>query len=256
MGCFTYKDSPFFCSDISKEQAESECELYGCNFNQVFFSSRSCTEKEMLQKCNLNVPVVEHFEIIEETTPKIEIPEEETESSFGTAIGIFLFFVAILVFYLFYRKNPEVVKKLFSRRRIPQKQPLNVIKTTPKWFAPTDNKKLNAKKEKWLKKHQHKINEFHRDELLGDFGPKEKSSVTKEFRKLKGLVRTYKRKHKQVEKTGKKEHFAKLDQLSKKIKEKEKIIIENHQNVDPKIIKKHELDKLMKELKNISHGKY
>ncbi len=52
------------------------------------------------------------------------------------------------------------------------------------------------------------------------------------------------------------EQFIKLEQLSKQIKEKEQMIIQAHANVDPKIIKKHELDNLMKDLKELSDGKY
>ena len=256
-GCFTYKDSPFFCSDIQREQAINECQLYGCNVEQTFYSERSCSEPEIFKKCELStiVDIPEELSAVPELIQETEeiLPQEE-ETNPALIIGLIILFVAIFIIYLLYKQNPDYIKTLFQQKKQQQKQPLNVIKEAPKWLILKDNSKLEKQKNRWKKEHKHKINEFHRTELLEEFGPKYQSSVTKEFRKLKGLVRTYKRRKKQVHKSNSKEHFIKLEQLGKKIKEKEQLIIQTHSQVDPQIIKKHDLDNLMKDLKEISKG--
>ena len=256
-GCFTYKDSPFFCSDISREEAVSECQLYGCNLEQSFYSERSCSEKEILQKCELStiVGVPEELPAIPELIQEVDETLPEDEKNSPLIIGLIILFVAIFIIYIIYKQNPDYIKTLFQQKKEPQKQPLNVIQEAPEWLILKDNSKLEKQKNRWKKEHGHKINEFHRNELLEKFGPKYEQSVTKEFRKLKGLVRTYKRRKKQVHKSNSKEHFIKLEQLSKKIKEKEQLIIQTHSQIDPQIIKKHDLDNLMKDLKEISNGK-
>ena len=256
-GCFTYKDSPFFCSDISIEQATNECQLYGCNLEQSFYSERSCSEKEILQKCELStiVGVPEELPAIPELIQEVDETLPEDEANSPLIIGLIILFVAIFIIYIIYKQNPDYIKTLFQQKKEPQKQPLNVIQEAPEWLILKDNSKLEKQKNRWKKEHGHKINEFHRNELLEKFGPKYEQSVTKEFRKLKGLVRTYKRRKKQVHKSNSKEHFIKLEQLSKKIKEKEQLIIQTHSQIDPQIIKKHDLDNLMKDLKEISNGK-
>ncbi len=257
IGCFTYKDSPFFCSDISIEQAETECQLYGCNLEQSFYSGRSCSEKEILQKCELStiIDVPEELPTIPKVVQKVDKENTEEEgANYFLIIGLIILFAAIFIIYFIYKKNPEYLKTLFLPKTQQQNVPLNVIQQAPDWLIPKDEQKLKEQKTRWRKKHQHQINEFHRNELLQEFGPKPEQSVTKEFRKLKGLIRTYKRRKKQNHKSNPREHFVKLEQLGQKIKEKEQSIIQSYVNVDPKIIKKHELDHLMKDLKDISKG--
>ena len=42
-GCFIYKESAMYCQDIDSEQAQQECGNYNdCNFQNVFFSGKSC----------------------------------------------------------------------------------------------------------------------------------------------------------------------------------------------------------------------
>jgi hypothetical protein len=254
-GCFTYKDSPFFCSDISREQAESECQLYGCNLAQSFYPERSCSEPEMLQNCEFStvIDVPEELPVIPELIEETPIKEEKT--NYVLIIGLLIFSISIFVIYTIYKQNPQFINQLFSKKQ-QQNAPLNVIVKTPGWLTPKENSRLKEKKIRWQKKHRHKMNKFQRDEMLQEFGPKYEPSVTKEFRKLKGLVRTYKRRKKQTHKSNPEEHFKKLEQLGKKIKEKEQLIIQTHAQVDPNIIKKHEVDNLMKDLKDISSGKY
>ena len=256
-GCFTYKDSPFFCSDISKEEAINECQLYGCNLEQSFYPQRSCSEKEILQKCELSiiVDVPEELPAIPELVQEVDetLPEEETNSAL--IVGIIILFIAIFIIYILYKQNPDYIKKIFQQKKQQQIPQLNVIQEAPEWLQPKDNSRLEEQKNRWKKEHKQKINEFHRNELLQEFGPKYERSVTKEFRKLKGLVRTYKRRKKQVHKSNPEEHFIKLEQLGKKIKEKEQVLIQSNSKIDPKIIKKHELDNLMEDLKEISNRK-
>lgn len=257
IGCFTYKDSPFFCSDIPREQAINECQLYGCNIGQTFYSERSCSEPEILKKCELStiVDVPEELPVVPELIQEVEetIPEDEG-TNYALGIGIIILFIAIFVIYSIYKKNPNYLQTLLFPKKQRKKTQLNAIKEIPKWLVIKDNSRLEKQKSRWKKKHNHKIKEFHRNEMLQEFGPKPKQSVTREFRKLKGLVRTYKRRKKQIHKSNPEEHFAKLEQLTKEIKEKEQAIIQTYDQVDPKIIKKHELDNLMKDLKEISKG--
>lgn len=51
-GCFTYKDSPFFCSDIQREQAINECQLYGCNVEQTFILKEVVPNQKYLKNAN------------------------------------------------------------------------------------------------------------------------------------------------------------------------------------------------------------
>jgi hypothetical protein len=260
-GCFTYKYSPFFCSDIPREQAANECQLYGCNLKQTFYSERSCSEPDILKKCELStiVDIPEELPAVPELIQELdEELAEETDEKEGTnyalGIGIIILFIALFIIYFIFKQNPDYLKTLFLPKKQHKKPSLNAIQKAPKWLILKDNSRLEKQKSRWKKKHQHKINEFHRSEQLHQFGPLPKQSVTREFRKLKGLVRTYKRRKKQIHKSNPEEHFAKLDQLTKEIKEKEQAIIQTHSQIDPKIIKKHELDNLMKDLKDISKG--
>ena len=118
-GCFTYKDSPFFCSDISREEALSECQLYGCKLEQSFYPQRSCSEKEILQKCELStiVDVPEELPIVPELTQENvdkNLPEEETNSAL--IVGIIILFIIIFIIYILYKQNPDYIKKILLQR--------------------------------------------------------------------------------------------------------------------------------------------
>ena len=262
-GCFTYKGSPFFCSDIPREQALNECELYGCNVDQAFYSERSCSEKEILKHCELStlVDVPEDLptvpEIISELTSGLdENIDGEEGTNYVLVFGFVILIIAALAIYFTYKNNPQYFQKLFFPKQQQKQQPLNVILKVPSWLGSSDDSKLKKQKLRWEKKHHKKVHEFQRDQLLQEFGPRYEQSVTKEFRKLKGLVRTYKHRKKQNHKSNSKEQFAKLEELGKKIKKKEQFVIQAHSQVDPKIIKRYELDNLMKDLKEIYKGKY
>ncbi len=46
--CFLLPDSPLYCVDISPEEAESECAIYGCTAN--YLSDQSCAELDVCQQ--------------------------------------------------------------------------------------------------------------------------------------------------------------------------------------------------------------
>ena len=51
-GCFIYSDSPFYCSDLSTEEAETECLFYeDCILEQFFFLKESCSDKQLFTEC-------------------------------------------------------------------------------------------------------------------------------------------------------------------------------------------------------------
>lgn len=56
-GCFTYKESTFYCSDLSQVQAEEECSLYEkCNLEKNYFPQKSCgsnSNEQQFPQCQL-----------------------------------------------------------------------------------------------------------------------------------------------------------------------------------------------------------
>ncbi|MBI2666183.1 hypothetical protein HYX13_01075 [Candidatus Woesearchaeota archaeon] len=50
-GCFLYPDSPSFCQEISKEQAQEECDFFNrCELKKVFFENQFCSYQKQCQK--------------------------------------------------------------------------------------------------------------------------------------------------------------------------------------------------------------
>ena len=53
-GCFLYSDSPFYCSDLSIEEAETECFFYDdCVLEESFFLEESCNDKQLFTECKV-----------------------------------------------------------------------------------------------------------------------------------------------------------------------------------------------------------
>jgi len=48
--CFTYQDSPFYCTEMSKQDAVNECSLYPGCVNSIFSTPQSCAELPECQK--------------------------------------------------------------------------------------------------------------------------------------------------------------------------------------------------------------
>src|SRR3989344_5064203 len=50
-GCFLYADSPSFCQEISKEQAQEECDFFNrCEIRKVFLENQFCQNQKQCQK--------------------------------------------------------------------------------------------------------------------------------------------------------------------------------------------------------------
>lgn len=254
MGCFTNSDSPYYCSDISREIAQEECSLYNCELEKSFFSSKSCSSEEMLNECGII-----DFQNKEEVKSNLSIEKSQTEldekkgNSAFAIFGMILLIPILLFILLYFLRNDNILSTFSSKKQ--KKEELNVIPKR-RWLSPNlSNPRLKEKQKRWNLKHKHQLAKFHREEMLSEFGEIKELKVTEEFRKIKGLIRHYKKKKKQIIKQEKPNHFEKLEELSRTIKEKEKKIVRDYQNIDPGLIKKQKLDKLLTELRQIGEGK-
>ena len=262
-GCFINKDSPYFCSDIPIELAIDECGLYGCSLESTFFSGRSCSEQEMLQKCQENPAIVPEPGILNNNDAMLnktalnQTSSDTNKSNFFLIFGALLFLGAII--YFLYPKLKEYFSPFLSfTKKLPSPEQLNAINTTPSWLNPQSYNPLSRwKQRQWQKRHKKQMDDFHRDEILSVFGPSEKKEKTirnKDFYRLKSLFKEYKDKRKDFEKVRKVDHFAKLEELTGEIKKKEEQIVQTYQQIDPQLLEKQNKEELILKLREIARG--